>query len=60
MPDPLPVQQPRRKGADQGSRHHLAGADTDVAPAHRPVPSITPFLEPDLPPAVEDDYDETA
>lgn len=60
MPDPLPAQQPRRKGADQGSQNRLGLADTDATPAPRPVPSITPFLEPDLPPAVEDDYDETA
>lgn len=52
MPEPIP-RQPRRDdaAADMRSLVQLGRADEQPVPA----PSISPFLEPDLPPAPVDD-----
>ena len=52
MPEAVP-RQPRRDdtAADAGSLERLGRIDPQPIPA----PSISPFLEPDLPPFVDDD-----
>jgi hypothetical protein len=53
MPKP-PVERPQRRdttAADAGSLERLGRIDPQPVPA----PSISPFLEPDLPPAPVDD-----
>lgn len=51
MPDPRPAYQPPPSGADQGSLVRLGLAEPDPIPE----PSISPFLEPDLPPWEDDE-----
>ena len=52
MSEAVPVQpRPRDTAADMGSLVQLGLADEQPVPA----PSISPFLEPDLPPAPADE-----